>query len=144
MLNLYLKKYLLSPFVYMLLVLRSIIKYLIVVPILFVILFFKNAFVWVIIAVAAAFIVTPIGTAVVIVAAIFFTFSKTKEDVSDAIPMCLCGGWDYRQRISDEINRLNAEKKRAKYEKQILKLYSKVEDEFIGFDQIADVFVSFH
>lgn len=141
MLQLYFKLAL-SPVVYTYLVLRSFIKYLIIVPFLSIIYFIKNAFVWVIISIVAAFFITPIGTAVIIIIALIVTFSSTKDDVVDAIPNCFCGGWNYYTETLESIKKYKEEKQRIKQEQRIIKLYDKVADEFIGFDQIADIFVS--
>lgn len=140
MLQLYFKL-VFSPVVYTYLVLRSFVKYLIVVPFLSIVYFVKNAFVWVIISIAAAFFITPIGTVVIIIIALIVTFSSTKDDVVDAIPNCFCGGWNYYAETIESIKKCKGEKRRIKQEKRIVRLYDKVADEFIGFDQIADIFV---
>lgn len=141
MLNFCIKIFLI-PFVYLLLFLRSFVKWFIVVPVLFTLFFIKNAFIWLIVGIVAAFIATPITTVVVLVIALFFVFSKTKENVSDSMPMFFFGGWNYKTKVMREMELYKEEKKRVKYEKKILKAYAKIEDEFIGFNQIADVFVN--
>lgn len=135
-------KLLLTPVVYLLLFLRSLVKWILVIPLMFILHFIKRAFIWVLVAIAAAYVATPIAAAVVAVIALFFTLPKALADAFSSIPAFLRGGWNYPQKIIKEINAHQKEKRRIKYEKQVLKQYAKVENEFIGFNQIADVFVS--
>lgn len=133
-------KMLISPLVYLALLIRAIIKWFIICPVIATIFFFKNAFIWIIISVIAGFFLTPVVTTIVVIIAIVATFSKTKENVSNFLRNFFVGGWDYIYKVREEYEEYMAKKKQQKYIRKALKDYDRNADEFIGFDMISDIF----
>lgn len=136
----YFLKLLISPLVYLALFIRTMIKWLIIFPVIAALFFIKNTLIWTIVSVIAGIFLSPIATAIIIIIAIFVTFSKTKEDVGDFFGRFLVGGWDYIDKVRDEYAKYIANKKHQAYVRKALKDYERNADEFIGFDMISDIF----
>jgi hypothetical protein len=133
-------KVLTIPFVYVILVIQFVLKYILLAPILLIFYALKNLVIGAVIGVIAGFFLSPIATVIII--ALFFigSIASSFEDMQDGF----WGMWDINWNYASDVFSKNKQdkllRKRKKYIKLANKEYKKARDEFWGFDSIADIY----
>ena len=135
-------KLIMTPAVYLWFCLKTVFKWIIVVPLIAIFCFIKNAIFGIIIAIVAGIFLTPIASAIVIVIVAIAAIVMTKDDVMDRIPECFENDWNYCQKVKREIVRLKNEREKRLIEEKMLEEYDNYRDEFIGFNKLSDIYIS--
>lgn len=128
------------PFVYIILIILALLKWLIVAPILFLVYALKNIIIWCIIAVAVGLFATPIASVIIILIAIILSLSSSLSDMQEGFFGALIIPWEYAGNVFSA-NKVEAIiRKRKKLLKKSVKAYKRAKDEFAGFQSIADIY----